>query len=190
MALHRWSSYHGSISVDNYLIYVHVMKCLYDEHGYAFPQKFMKSLKYHDIMYFNRCRSPSALDPPHHIVKYITQHYHFWLHALGATVRGLFGHINPNILIITIRVHQTIIQLLHALDKSSHSILPSMKVSYPKALLKCLLGTPMQPWLGVTTLQSRQAHLGLHYSALRPYLTCARWEWPKSTLDSRNIPWF
>ena len=77
MALHRWSSYHGFKSVDDYLIYVHVMKSLYAKYGYAFPQQFMKSSKYHDGMYCNRCRSPSASDPPHHIVNHITRHYHF-----------------------------------------------------------------------------------------------------------------
>ena len=35
-------------------------------------------------------------------------------------VIGLFGHITPIIHINTFRAHRTLIQFLHALDKSSH----------------------------------------------------------------------
>ena len=44
--------------------------------------------------------------------------FHVKMGLGGGTVIDPFGHITPIIHIISIRVHQTLIQLLHALEKS------------------------------------------------------------------------
>ena len=102
-----------------------------------------------------------------------------WLMKFNHSVTGLFGHITPIIQINTFRAHQTLILLLHSLDKSSHSMPSFLRVSWPEYILKWFLEGPTQPWLGKNC------------RALRPIQACStkhlRPLWPTLGEIERNV---
>ncbi|MCM5383462.1 hypothetical protein MMT16_27700, partial [Escherichia coli] len=72
---------------------------------------------------------------------------------LGATVTNPFGQINPNLQISTIRAHQTLIQMLHALNEFKHQ-----NASFPRdSMTEIIQKLPLR----------RSAQAGIYQGALQ-----------------------
>ena len=128
---------------------------------------------YHDLMYCNWCRSPFTSDPTHHIVNNIIQHYHFLLHALGSSCyRSIWASLPKP---ISVQLYHTLIKLLHALNKSSHSFFSSIKVSLLEVQLKCFIEPSTHPYIVVSSLHNIYSHAKQRCRASRPTWQCIGW---------------